>query len=584
MYADKIKNIVVITLSALSFIVAPVVNAKNSLIKQPPAIYSSYQIAQPYWAENGMVSSQEAMATNVGVAILKQGGNAVDAAVAVGFSLAVTYPRAGNIGGGGFMMVYIAKEKKTIAIDYREMAPAAAHKDIFLDENGDVDNQKARFHGLSSGVPGTVMGLELALKEYGSMTLAQVMQPAIDQAEKGIVVTRGLSGSLSAMKERLSRWQSTKEIFYPNKGQSLEIGQRFYQPELANSLKLIAKQGSKGFYQGVTASKIASAVQEAGGVMTVADLANYKAKIRHPITGTYRGYEIISMPPPSSGGIHLVQILNILENYPIGKWGHNSANTIHVMSEAMKRAYADRSEYLGDDDYVSVPMKALTNKAYANSIAKQIDIKRATPSELIKPGKLAPYESPQTTHFSVVDKWGNAVANTYTLNFSYGSGLIAAGTGIFMNNEMDDFSSKPGVPNGYGLLGGTANAIEPMKRPLSAMTPTIVLKNGELFLVTGTPGGSRIITTTLQIVMNVIDHQMNIAEATNATRIHHQWYPDEIRVERGLSIDTIKLLEAKGHKIHLKASMGSTQSIMKTEQGLFGATDPRSKAGKVSGY
>jgi gamma-glutamyltranspeptidase/glutathione hydrolase len=254
------------------------------------------------------------------------------------------------------------------------------------------------------------------------------------------------------------------------------------------------------------------------------------------------------------------------------------------MAEAMKRAYADRSEYLGDDDYVSVPMKALTNKAYANSIAKQIDIKRATPSELIKPGKLAPYESPQTTHFSVVDKWGNAVANTYTLNFSYGSGLIAAGTGIFMNNEMDDFSSKPGVPNGYGLLGGTANAIEPMKRPLSAMTPTIVLKNGELFLVTGTPGGSRIITTTLQIVMNVIDHQMNIAEATNATRIHHQWYPDEIRVERGLSIDTIKLLEAKGHKIDLKASMGSTQSIMKTEQGLFGATDPRSKAGKVSGY
>jgi gamma-glutamyltranspeptidase/glutathione hydrolase len=584
MYTDKIKNILVITLSALSFIVAPGINAKNSLIKQPPAIYSSNQIAQPYWAENGMVSSQEAVATDVGVTILKQGGNAVDAAVAVGFSLAVTYPRAGNIGGGGFMMVYIAKENKTIAIDYREMAPAAAHKDIFLDENGDVDNQKARFHGLSSGVPGTVMGLELALKEYGTMTLAQVMQPAIDQAEKGIIVTRGLSDSLSAMKNRLSRWQSTKDIFYPNKGQPLEIGQRLYQPELANSLKLIAKQGSKGFYQGATASKIASAVQEAGGVMTVADLANYKAKIRHPIIGSYRGYEVLSMPPPSSGGIHLIQILNTLENYPIDQWGHNSADTIHVMAEAMKRAYADRSEYLGDDDFVSVPMKALTNKAYANHIAQQIDIKKATASELIKPGQLAPYESPQTTHFSVVDKWGNAVANTYTLNFSYGSGLVASGTGIFMNNEMDDFSSKPGVPNGYGLLGGAANAIEPQKRPLSAMTPTIVLKNGELFLVTGTPGGSRIITTTLQIVMNVIDHHMNIAEATNATRIHHQWFPDEIRVERGLSIDTVRLLEAKGHKIHLKNSMGSTQSIMKTEQGLFGATDPRSKAGKVSGY
>jgi len=347
---------------------------------------------------------------------------------------------------------------------------------------------------------------------------------------------------------------------------------------------MIAKQGSKGFYQGATASKIAAAVQEAGGVMTVEDLANYKAKIRKPIKGTYRGYEVISMPPPSSGGTHIVQILNTLESFPIDQWGHNSADTIHVMAEAMKRAYADRSEYLGDDDYVSVPIKALTSKAYASSLAQQVNIKRATPSELVKPGKLATYESPQTTHFSVVDKWGNAVANTYTLNFSYGTGLVASGTGIFMNNEMDDFSSKPGVPNGYGLLGGKANAIEPYKRPLSAMTPTIVLKNGELFLVTGTPGGSRIITTTLQIVLNVIDHQMNIAEATNATRIHHQWYPDEIRVERGLSPDTVKLLEAKGHKIHLKSSMGSTQSIMKTKQGLFGASDPRSKAGKVSGY
>jgi gamma-glutamyltranspeptidase/glutathione hydrolase len=584
MYKNNIKNILAVSLFAFSFVVTTGVNAKASIIKQQSAIYSSYQIAQPYWAEHGMVSSQEAMATDVGVAILKQGGNAVDAAVAVGFSLAVTYPRAGNIGGGGFMMVYIAKEKKTIAIDYREMAPAAAHKDIFLDENGDVDNQKARFHGLSSGVPGTVMGLELALKKYGTMTLAQVMQPAIEQAEKGIVVTPDLSHSLSTMKNRLSRWQSTRDIFYKNKGQPLEVGQYLYQPELANSLKMIAKQGSKGFYQGTTASKIVAAIQEAGGVMTVADLANYKAKIRQPIVGNYHGYEVISMPPPSSGGTHLVQILNTLESFPIDQWGHNSADTIHVMAEAMKRAYADRSEYLGDDDYVSVPIKALTNKAYASSIAQHIDIKQATASELIKPGRLAPYESPQTTHFSVVDKWGNAVANTYTLNFSYGSGLVASGTGILMNNEMDDFSSKPGTPNGYGLLGGTANAIEPNKRPLSAMTPTIVLKDGELFLVTGTPGGSRIITTTLQIVLNVIDHQMNIAEATNATRIHHQWFPDEIRIERGLSLDTVKLLKAKGHKINLKPAMGSTQSIMKTHHGLFGATDPRSRAGKVSGY
>ena len=546
--------------------------------------YNSWASPNPVFAENGMVVSTSYEASIAGIEILKKGGNAVDAACAIGFALAVTSSSNGNIGGGGFMMVYIAKEKKTIAIDYREMAPAAAHKDIFLDENGDVDNQKARFHGLSSGVPGTVMGLELALKKYGTMTLAQVMQPAIEQAEKGIVVTPDLSHSLSTMKNRLSRWQSTRDIFYKNKGQPLEVGQYLYQPELANSLKMIAKQGSKGFYQGTTASKIVAAIQEAGGVMTVADLANYKAKIRQPIVGNYHGYEVISMPPPSSGGTHLVQILNTLESFPIDQWGHNSADTIHVMAEAMKRAYADRSEYLGDDDYVSVPIKALTNKAYASSIAQHIDIKQATASELIKPGRLAPYESPQTTHFSVVDKWGNAVANTYTLNFSYGSGLVASGTGILMNNEMDDFSSKPGTPNGYGLLGGTANAIEPNKRPLSAMTPTIVLKDGELFLVTGTPGGSRIITTTLQIVLNVIDHQMNIAEATNATRIHHQWFPDEIRIERGLSLDTVKLLKAKGHKINLKPAMGSTQSIMKTHHGLFGATDPRSRAGKVSGY
>jgi len=548
------------------------------------AIYSRMDTSHPVQAKHGMVSSQQKLATDIGIEILKRGGNAVDAAVAVGFALAVAYPRAGNIGGGGFMIIHLQQQNKNIAVDYREMAPAKAEKDMMLDWRGNVDREKALFHGLSSGVPGTVMGLELALQKYGTMDLKQVIAPAINLAENGFYVSYDLYNSLSVLKKRLSRWPSTVSIFFKEDGEPYAPGELLIQKDLANTLKLISKKGSKGFYQGEVAKNIAAAIQENGGVMTVQDLANYKAIIRKPSKGTYRGYDIYSMPPPSSGGIHLIQLLNIFENKNIKEMGHNTSATIHQMAEAMKYVYADRSKYLGDPDFVKVPSEQLTSKKYAATIDKKIGPEKVTPSSEIKPGLPIPYESDQTTHYSVLDKWGNAVSNTTTLNFSFGSGLVAASTGVLMNNEMDDFSSKPGSPNAYGLLGGKANAIEAKKRPLSAMTPTIVLKDNKPFLLTGTSGGSRIITTVLQIIMNVIDHDMNISEATQAIRIHHQWFPDEIRIEKGLNLDTINLLIQMGYKIKTQVAMGSTQSILATEDWMFGASDPRSLDGKAAGY
>lgn len=566
-------------------VVMPLTLATSSFVQaKEPSIYSHMATAQPVWAKHGMVSSQEALATQAGVEILKQGGNAVDAAVAVGFSLAVTLPRAGNIGGGGFMLVHLAKPNKTIAIDYREMAPSAAHRDIFIGEDGEPVKKLSREHGLAVGVPGTVMGMELALEKYGTMTMKQVTQAAIDMAQNGIAVTPDLQASLSGLKRRIAQWPSSAEIFYKADGTNYQTGEILKQPELAHSLSLIAKYGSKGFYQGETAEKIVAAIDAAGGNMTLADLKNYKVVEREPVVGEYRGYQVVSMPPPSSGGIHIIEMLNMLETYPIDELGHNTAATLHLMTEAMKRAYADRSEYLGDPDFYDVPVKALISKDYAKQLAKQIAIDKATPSSEIKPGKIAPYESNQTTHYSVVDKWGNAVSNTYTLNFSYGSGLVAKGTGILLNNEMDDFSAKPGTPNGYGLVGGEANAVEAHKRPLSSMSPTIVMQDGKPYIITGSPGGSRIITTTMQIIMNVIDHNLNIAEATNAPRIHHQWLPDLLRVEHTLNRDTQTLLKAKGHEVKVNNSIGSTQSIMVTEQGIFGASDPRRAGSQTLGY
>lgn len=552
--------------------------------KTDQAIYSADAIHHPLWAKNGMVASQEALASDIGLQILKDGGNAVDAGVAVGFALAVTLPRAGNIGGGGFMMIYDAKQGKTVALDYREKAPSSATRDMYLDSAGNAVSDLSRYHGLAVGVPGTVAGLLKALEEHGTMSREQVIAPAIALAENGIEVTPGLSESLEALSDRLQKWPSTKKIFFKPDGSAYQPGERLKQPELARSLKLVAAQGADGFYKGETARKLVKAVNDAGGSMSLQDLTNYEAIAREPVKGDYRGYEIVSMPPPSSGGIHIIQILNILEGYPLKDYGQNSAQTIHLMAEAMQLAYADRAEYLGDSDFIDVPASGLTSQPYADKLRTLIDPNKATPASTIKANNPLPYESDQTTHFSVVDKDGNAIANTYTLNFSYGTGLVAEGTGILLNNEMDDFSAKPGVPNGYGLLGGDANAVEANKRPLSSMSPTLVFKDSKPFIVTGSPGGSRIITTVTQILSNVIDHDMNIAEATHAPRIHDQWLPDEIRIEKALNVDTIKKLESMGHTVSPQAAMGSTQSIMITPDGVYGSSDPRIVDAAVVGY
>jgi gamma-glutamyltranspeptidase/glutathione hydrolase len=559
--------------------------AWNSAGAQDTTIYSDMDRVHPVWARHGMVASQEALATQIGVDVLKQGGNAVDAAVAVGFALAVTLPQAGNLGGGGFMIVHDAKSGETVAIDYREKAPGQASRDMFLDAAGNADSKLSQYSGLAIGVPGTAAGLALALERYGTMTLQQVMAPAIRLAEQGVVVTPDLSDSLKASADEIKAWPSSTRIFFKEGGAPYEPGDVLRQADLAKSLRQIAEGGPDAFYKGEIARLVVAQMQADGGLITMEDLAAYQAQVREPVRGTYRGYEVVSMPPPSSGGVHIVQILNILEGIPIGYLGHNSAETIHLMAEAMKLAYADRSEYLGDSDFVDVPVQGLTSKAYADELRGKINAHRATSSATIKPNNPIPYESDQTTHFSVVDKDGNAVANTYTINFSYGTGLVAEGTGILLNNEMDDFSAKPGVPNAYGLIGGDANAVEPGKRPLSSMSPTIVLKDGAPVIVTGSPGGSRIITTVLQVIMNVVDHGMNIAEASEAVRVHHQWLPDELRVEEGLSRDTIRLLEARGHTVREQPVMGSTHSIMRQPDGsLFGASDPRRPSALTAGY
>jgi gamma-glutamyltranspeptidase / glutathione hydrolase len=571
-------------LTLLSALVLGISN--TTLYAENTAIYSGFDRIHPEVATSGMVVAQEEVAARVGLDILRAGGNAVDASVAVAFALAVTLPRAGNLGGGGFMLVHDAKAGSTKAIDYREMAPSAAFKDMYLDEAGDVVKNRSRFHGLAIGVPGTVAGMQKALDTSGTMTLAEVVAPAIKLARDGIVVTQSLSDGLKQAEIRLKLWPQTAAVFYKPNGGFYEPGEIFKQPDLADTLELIAQKGADGFYKGEVAQKIADAVQAADGMITTDDMANYKSVVRDPVSGTYRGYDILSMPPPSSGGTHIIEILNTLEGYPIADMGQNTAGTIHVMAEAMKQAYADRATYLGDADFVDVPVKALTDKAYASDIRGQIDMGKARPASEVKASVLTPYESNETTHFSVVDRFGNAVSNTYTINFSYGSGIVATGTGVLMNNEMDDFSAKAGVANAYGLIGGDANAVQAGKRPLSSMSPTIVMKNGKVFLVTGSPGGSRIITTTLQIIMNVIDHKMNIAEATMAPRIHHQWLPDELRVEEGISADTKTILRAKGHDVVTKRTMGAVQSIMvDPETGmLLGATDLRRTSGSVEGY
>lgn len=568
----------------MSFTVVAGANAAPTQV--PPVSYGvDSDTFHPVKAQHGMVASVDAMATQVGVEILRQGGNAVDAAVAVGFALAVTHPQAGNLGGGGFMLLRTASGRVT-AIDFREMAPGHASRDMFLDKQGNADSKLSLTSHLASGTPGTVAGLALAAQKYGTLPLSTLLAPAIKLARDGIPVNDALADDLKTYgKEVLITHPNSKAIFYKPDGTPWQKGDRLVQKNLAHSLQLIARQGPDAFYKGEIADEIAGEMAQHGGLINKADLAAYRAVERKPISGTYRGYEVFSMPPPSSGGIHIVQILNILENFDLAKMGFGSADAMQVMAEAEKYAYADRSEYLGDPDFVKVPWQALTSKAYAKTLAQQIDVAKARPSSEIKPGKLEPYESNQTTHFSVVDKQGNAVAVTYTLNTYFGSGIVAGNSGILMNNEMDDFSAKPGTPNVYGLVGGEANAVQPAKRPLSSMSPTIVAKGGKTWLVTGSPGGSRIITTVLQMVVNSIDFGMNVAEATNAPRFHHQWLPDQLRVEKGFSPDTLRLLETKGQHVKVLPSMGSTQSIMIGPDGmLYGASDPRSIDDLSAGY
>jgi gamma-glutamyltranspeptidase / glutathione hydrolase len=568
----------------ISSLYAGLLLASAAALAQQSPIYSERDVIHPVYGENGMVATQEEKASRIGLEVLQNGGNAVDAAVTIAFALAVTLPRAGNIGGGGFMLVHDAGTGETVAIDYREKAGGVAFRDMFLDETGEADPEKSRYGGLAVGVPGTVAGMALALERYGTISLAEALAPAIELAEQGITVSADLSDSLQAAQERLQQWPSSTAVFYKDGGVPYEPGETLVQGDLAASLRLIAERGPGAFYGGPVAERIVAAVGRAGGHLTLDDLRSYEAVVREPVQGDYRGFAIVSMPPPSSGGVHIVQILNTLEGFPIGFLGHNGAETVHLMAEAMKLAYADRSEYLGDPDFVDVPVAALTSDAYAAHLRSRISRGRARPAAELTPGDLAPYESAETTHFSIVDAAGNAVANTYTINFSYGTGLVAEGTGILLNDELDDFSAKPGAPNAYGLIGGDANAIAPGKRPLSSMSPTIVLADGAPFLITGSPGGPRIITTTLQIIMNVIDHGMNIAEATYAPRVHHQWLPDELRIEEGLSPDTIRLLEQKGHDVVVSDAMGSTQSIMVTPGGLFGSSDPRTPGALTLGY
>jgi len=549
-----------------------------------PVILADRDIFHPVIAEHGMVASQQALATEAGVRVLREGGNAIDAAVTVGFVLAVTLPRAGNLGGGGFMLIHLGSSSRTVAVDYRETAPRNAGRDMFLDPDGQVDNETARYSYRAVGVPGTVAGMALILERYGTISLPRALAPAIRLAEEGFPVDRGLHESLIAVRPRMAASPASMAIFYPNEGMPPAIGEKLVQKDLAWSLRMIAEQGPAAFYTGPIAEKFLADLGAHGGLITAGDLAGYKPVIREPIRGHYRGFEILSMPPPSSGGVHIIQMLNLLEPYPLAKLGHNSAATIHMMAQSMKLAFADRAVHLGDPDFVSVPATGLISRAYADSLRTLIDPERDTPSSRIRAGHPHDFESNETTHYSVMDDQGNMVANTYTLNLSYGTKFTAKGTGILLNNQMDDFSAKPGTPNAYGLIGGRANAIEPGKRMLSSMSPTLVLKEGKPYLASGSPGGSRIITTTLQVIMNVIDHGMNIAAATNAVRIHHQWQPDKLRIEAGLNRDTVRLLEEKGYPVVTKNAMGGTQSILYRDGLFFGASDPRRSGGLAKGY
>jgi gamma-glutamyltranspeptidase/glutathione hydrolase len=547
---------------------------------------------RPVAAERGMVASAQHLATEVGVNILKRGGNAIDAAVAVGYALAVVYPAAGNLGGGGFMTIWFSDGRKTF-LDFREKAPRAASRDMYLDKDGNVIKGLTTTGWLAVGVPGTVSGLEYARKKYGTMTRAALIGPAIKLAEDGFALDQGDVDMLASATEDLRRFPATAEIFL-NKGQPFSTGQRLVQPDLADALRLIRKRGVDGFYRGKTGAAIVKASRAGGGIVDQEDLERYKIRELPPVECDYRGYHVISAPPPSSGGVAICEMLNILEGYPLRELGWGSAQALHYEIEAMRHAFVDRNSLIGDPDFVNDPIRELTDKSYAAKIRNEIKPDKAGISSEIRQG-VAPHEGSNTTHLSIIDDAGNAVSMTYTLNDWFGAKVVATGTGVLMNDEMDDFTPNPGVANTYGSIQGNANAIAPGKTPLSSMSPTIITRDGKPVLILGTPGGSRIITTVLQTILNVVDFQMNIQEAVDAPRIHHQWLPDMTKTEpRALSPDTRRIMESMGYRFensepanHVDAIIVGAPSLGGTAIGrnrYYGANDPRGGTGLALGF
>ena len=539
----------------------------------------------PLRAKNGIVTSSSRLASAAGVEALKKGGNAVDAAVATAFALAVTWPSAGNIGGGGFL-VYHGDDGHATTFDFREKAPIAATERMYLGLDGNVIDNSNHIGPLAIGVPGTVAGLYRAHQELGSLPWADLVAPAVKLAQDGIPITYALQTGFSRNSNRFSAYPSSAKTFFKADGSFYELGDTWYQPDLAHTLELIQRHGHDGFYSGENAERLAGFMAANGGLITEEDLARYQAVEREPIRGSYRGYEIVSMPPPSSGGVALVEMLNILEGYDLGAMGHNSAQYLHVLTEAMRRAYADRAEHLGDPDFnEGMPLERLMDKEYAATLRASIDMDKKSSSN---PSRFAQaYESEETTHFSIVDKEGNMVSVTYTLEFGFGSGIVVEGGGYLLNNELGDFNAVPGVTNERGLIGTAANLVAPEKRPLSSMTPTIVAQHGKPVFAVGSPGGKTIINTTMQLILNVIDHDFNIAESVEAGRIHHQWLPDFTSMETNtLSPDTIRLYEERGHRLMDIGTQGAAMGVYHDRvEGLYlGAADSRRGDGAAVGY
>ncbi len=569
-------------LAAISLCLAPL-----------PALAAS---PAPVEAEHGMVVTAQHLATDVGVDVLKSGGNAVDAAVAVGYALAVVYPTAGNLGGGGFMTIRM-KDGKTTFLDFRERAPLAATKTMYLDAKGDIVPRASLDGYLAVGTPGSVMGFEMAREKYGTRKREELIAPALKYAKEGFTLEQGDAASFASGAKRLAKDDEAAKIFLKTGGNPYMSGEKLVQPDLAAVLQSISEKGPDAFYKGVPAEAIVKASQAKGGILAKEDFEQYKVRELKPIECNYRGYDIISSPPPSSGGVIICEILNVLEGYPLSYLGYGSAEAVHIMVEAMRYAYVDRNAALGDPDFIDNPVSKLLDRSYAASIRAKIDPYRAGTSANLKP--LGGKESTETTHYSVIDDEGNAVAVTYTLNGSFGAGVVAPGTGVLLNNEMDDFTSKPGVPNLYGLVQGEANAIAPKKTPLSSMSPTIVTKDGKPFMVIGSPGGSRIITITLEAILNVVDFGMDISQAVNAPRIHHQWQPDTVYLEPyALSPDTEKALAAMGYKFdggnntpvwgQAAGILVGGKSLAAIEKGggarYNGAMDSRATEGSANGY